>query len=122
MRGFALKSHLNKNSPMMQQKDIQSMVNTIIDEVHPVRIILFGSYASGTATQDSDIDLCVIEKDTFDASHSRRKETAKLYKALASFSIPKDILLFSERELNQDRNSHLLEPIQQQGKVLYESA
>ncbi|MDQ6977302.1 MAG: nucleotidyltransferase domain-containing protein [Ghiorsea sp.] len=106
---------------MIQQKDIQSMVNTIIDEVHPVRIILFGSYATDSATQDSDIDLCIIEKDDFNAERSRRKETAKLYKALSSYAIPKDLLLFSEEELNQEQNQHLIQPIQQQGKVLYDA-
>ena len=107
---------------MIQQQDIQAMVNTIVQEVHPVRIILFGSYASGKATSESDIDLCTIEKKSFDATHSRRKETAKLYRALAPFAVPKDLLLFSESELNQPTNSHLLQPIQRHGKVLYESA
>jgi len=107
---------------MMHQNDIQAMVDTIVQEVQPVRVILFGSYATGQATHDSDIDLCIIEKKAFDAKHSRRQETARLYKALASYAIPKDLLLFSENELKQDMNQHLLQPIQQQGKVLYESA
>ncbi len=106
---------------MMTQKEIQAMINTIVQEVHPIRVILFGSYATGNATQDSDIDLCIIEQHAFDAQRSRRKETAKLYRALASYAIPKDLLIFSERELHQKRNQHLLQPIQQQGKVLYES-
>jgi len=97
------------------------MVQTIVQEVQPLRVILFGSYATGQATQDSDIDLCIIEKDAFDGKRSRRKETAKLYKALASYAIPKDLLLFSASELQQESIQHLLQPIQQQGKVLYES-
>ena len=105
---------------MIEQKEIDAMVNTIVQEVHPVRIILFGSYATGQAKQDSDIDLCIIEKGSFDKNKSRRKETAKLYKALSSYSIPKDLLLFSESELTQEVNQHLIQPIQQQGKVLYE--
>ncbi|MDQ7003785.1 MAG: nucleotidyltransferase domain-containing protein [Ghiorsea sp.] len=105
----------------LQPSDIQAMVDTIVQTISPTRIILFGSYAKGNATQSSDIDLCIIEKDAFNAKRSRRKETAKLYKALSSFAIPKDLLLFSEEELNQEKNQHLLHPIQQQGKVLYES-
>ncbi len=107
---------------MMTQKEIQAMVNTIVQEVHPIRVILFGSYATGNATQDSDIDLCIIEQDPFDAKRSRRKEAAKLYRALASYAIPKDLLIFSESELQQEKNQHLLQPIQQQGEILYESS
>jgi predicted nucleotidyltransferase len=107
---------------MINQKDIDAMVSTIVQEVQPVRIILFGSYATGQANEGSDIDLCIIEKGSFNTNKSRRTETAKLYKALASYPIPKDLLMFSEQELNQDNNQHLLQPIQQQGKVLYESA
>jgi len=107
---------------MIKQKDIDAMVRTIVQEVHPVHIILFESYATGEAKQDSDIDLCIIEKDNFDENKSRRKETVKLYKALSSYAIPKDLLLFSESELNQENNQHLIQPIQQQGKILYESA
>jgi len=107
---------------MINQKDIDAMVRTIVQEVHPVRIILFGSYATGEAKKDSDIDLCIIQKDNFGKNKSRRQETAKLYKALSSYSIPKDLLLFSENELNQKNNQHLIQPIQEQGKVLYESA
>ncbi len=106
---------------MAKQIDIQAMIDTIVQTVHPSRVILFGSYATGNATQDSDIDLCIIEKHAFNTQRSRRKETAKLYKALSSYAIPKDLLLFSEEELNQEQNQHLIQPIQQQGKVLYES-
>lgn len=107
---------------MIKQKDIDAMVRTIVQEIHPVRIILFGSYAEGRARQESDIDLCIIEKESFGKHKSRRKEIAKLYKALSSYAIPKDLLLFGENELNQENNQHLIQPIQKQGKILYESA
>jgi len=102
--------------------DLQGIVDTIVKEVNPIRIILFGSYAVGNAHDHSDVDLCIIEKEEFDATHSRRKEAAKLYRALASYPVPKDLLLFSENELHQQNNQHLLQPIQQHGKILYESA
>ncbi len=107
---------------MVNQQDIDAMVHTIVQEAQPVRIILFGSYAANKATEDSDIDLCIIEKDAFHPQRSRRKEAAKLYKALAAYPIPKDLLIFSEAELHQEANQHLLKPIQEKGKVLYESA
>ncbi|MFZ2633683.1 MAG: nucleotidyltransferase domain-containing protein [Desulfosalsimonadaceae bacterium] len=39
------------------------MVKTIVAGYSPQEIILFGSYASGTPSRDSDIDLLVIKDD-----------------------------------------------------------
>jgi predicted nucleotidyltransferase len=39
---------------------IRSLSNRIAAEFAPERIILFGSYAYGTASEDSDVDLLVI--------------------------------------------------------------
>ncbi|MBI4698748.1 MAG: nucleotidyltransferase domain-containing protein, partial [Nitrospirae bacterium] len=44
--------------------DIESYLKTIIEKItnnfNPEKIILFGSYAYGKPTKDSDIDLMVI--------------------------------------------------------------
>lgn len=45
---------------MVQISHIQDLANRIVREFKPERIILFGSYASGTAGADSDVDLLVI--------------------------------------------------------------
>ncbi|MCL5102811.1 MAG: nucleotidyltransferase domain-containing protein [Armatimonadetes bacterium] len=36
----------------------------------PERVYLFGSHARGTARENSDVDLLVIERERFDASRS----------------------------------------------------
>ncbi len=107
---------------MITQKEIQNMVNTIVGEIQPLRIILFGSYATGKNSETSDIDLCIIEKGTLDVKESRRKKTAQLYKTLACYAVPKDLLLFNENELTQEKNQYILQTIQQQGQILYEAA
>jgi predicted nucleotidyltransferase len=48
--------------------DIQKIQKDIVDCLRPLepeKIIVFGSYASGTPTEDSDIDLYVVTKDDF---------------------------------------------------------
>ena len=40
--------------------DIQQIASTIERAVHPLQVLLFGSYAEGTATEDSDLDLLVV--------------------------------------------------------------
>ena len=39
--------------------DIQDVVDQIVDRFHPDKIWLFGSFAHGTPTSDSDVDLLV---------------------------------------------------------------
>lgn len=45
---------------MVNDQTIQDLCNHIVQEFHPDRIILFGSYASGNPTPDSDVDLLVL--------------------------------------------------------------
>lgn len=39
---------------------IRRYAQQIVERFHPDQIILFGSYANGTATPDSDVDLLVV--------------------------------------------------------------
>jgi len=67
----------------------------IYSEINPKQVILFGSYAYGTATEDSDIDLMIIEHEILG---SKVKEAVKIKKILSEVDMPKDILVVSEDE------------------------
>ncbi|HCO93622.1 MAG TPA: nucleotidyltransferase domain-containing protein, partial [Phycisphaerales bacterium] len=99
------------------------MTQRIVREVHPQRILLFGSRASGQANQDSDIDLLVVEREPFGPNRSRRQEAARIWRCLSEFRIPKDILVYSESELAdwKDSSHHVVGRALREGKVLYES-
>ena len=45
---------------MVSMKDIRAAAERIGRDFRPHKVILFGSYANGTATPDSDVDLLVI--------------------------------------------------------------
>ena len=102
------------------------LLNDIRDEIvkatNPSRIILFGSYARDEAGPDSDLDILIVEDDDFGLERSRRKELGRLWRLLAKFRVPKDILIFSIREieeLSQARN-HIVSHVLREGKTLYE--
>ena len=40
--------------------EIDKAVRAIRNSIQPQKIYLFGSHAAGSATQDRDIDLCVV--------------------------------------------------------------
>ena len=45
---------------MIDEQEIRFLSERIVETFHPQRIYLFGSYASGKPTPDSDVDLLVI--------------------------------------------------------------
>lgn len=100
---------------------LRQMVDTIVQEVSPEAIILFGSRARGDATADSDVDLLVVESEPFSPQRSRRKEAARLYMALRGLAISKDILLYSRDEFDHWKNSlnHVVGRAHREGRVLH---
>jgi predicted nucleotidyltransferase len=98
------------------------MRDAIVRASDPVRIILFGSYAAGTATQDSDADFLIVEDQPFGPQRSRRKEAARIWAALMPFEIAKDVLVYSRDEVNRAAANplHVVAQALKTGKVLYE--
>ena len=98
------------------------MVRIIASEVDPAKIILFGSQGRGDATPESDIDLVVIESRPFDETRSRLREEARLYKALASVRVRKDILVYCGDDIEywEDSLNYVLGRALREGRVLYE--
>jgi len=66
----------------------------------PRKIILFGSYARGTQTEDSDVDLVVV----LERFESRHREIVRLRRALDPIEMPIDVLVYSEKEVEERGN------------------
>ncbi len=45
---------------MISREQIEDFVHRLVERYEPEKVILFGSYATETATTDSDVDLFVI--------------------------------------------------------------
>ncbi len=80
---------------MLAADTIQSAVDRLVAAASsPARVILFGSYARGTATEDSDLDLMVIEKELTD----KAAEYLRLRQAIGGIGVGVDVLVYSEEE------------------------
>ena len=76
---------------------LDTMVERIARQFHPVRILLFGSRAPGDAGPDSDVDpLVVLEK-----VEDKRRTTHAIRRALADLPISKDIVVTTPDEINR---------------------
>ena len=105
----------------MKKELLNNIVEEIIDEVDAEKIILFGSYASGEENENSDLDLLIIEKESF-KNRSRRDEISKVRDRLSKYRVPKDILIYDENEIEEWKDSinHVIARSLREGKVLYE--
>ena len=101
---------------------LAEIVQTIVREVDPERIYLFGSRARGNERADSDVDLLIVDRKSFGLGHSRFREINQIYQALSSFRVPKDIVLYSSDEFAKWRTSinHVVGRCNREGKLLYE--
>ncbi|MCX6073177.1 MAG: nucleotidyltransferase domain-containing protein [Campylobacterales bacterium] len=105
--------------------DIEILKYEIIERLKsldPQKIILFGSYAYGTPTQESDIDLFLVkeelalnELDAYELEASR-KITDLIYKYKIGF----DVLSAPSNYINQREDYFYKVDILQNGRVLYE--
>ena len=85
----------------------------------PTRVVLFGSYAYGAPSEDSDIDLLVVMPREGDDAHL----AADIRLALPS-QYPIDVLVHSQRRLRERlrQKDGFLSEIMAKGRVLYEAA
>lgn len=101
---------------------IAEMVEILVREADPEQVILFGSRGRGDARNDSDVDLIVVEAEPFGPGRDRVKEIARLYRAVADFTAPTDILVYSKADVDYWRDSlnHVLARALREGTVVYE--
>lgn len=101
---------------------LDEMRDAIVEAVHPAKIILFGSRGRHDPQSDSDVDLLIVDKESFGPNRSRRAVMHRIRQALSRFRIPKDILVYSEEEVRHWAPSlnHAIAVALREGVVLYE--
>jgi predicted nucleotidyltransferase len=99
------------------KENIDELVRRIVEAVHPVRIILFGSAARGEMDSDSDIDVMVVMPD---GTH-RRHTVQDLYTKIVGIGISVDIVVATpvDLEKHRDNRSLIYHNALRDGVVLY---
>lgn len=106
----------------LTEKILDEIKESIVREVNPERLYMFGSRARSDAKKDSDIDLLVIEQEPFGSQKSRLNEMSRIRKAIPEYAIPMDILVYSKDEIEKWRHSvnHVVYRCLKEGRLLYE--
>lgn len=103
--------------PKKNSSQIRRIVRRVVSQFSPERIILFGSYARGTAGPNSDIDLLIV----MPVKGSVRRKAVEIGVALHDIAIAKDLIVVTPQEFNwrKDVMGTIEWPAVREGKVLY---
>ena len=104
--------------PVSVEEALPAAVQRIAEALQPEKIVLFGSYAYGTPTPDSDVDLLVI----IDTSQSPKERYLAVCRLLRPRPFPVDILVRTPAEIERAIGSgdFFIKEILSRGRVLYE--
>ncbi|MFO7889318.1 MAG: nucleotidyltransferase domain-containing protein [bacterium] len=107
------------NNIILDKKIKNKIINRIKD-LNPEKIIIFGSYAYGNINENSDLDICVVEKNVKNKLEEKRKIRTRLH----DFKIAKDILVPSKEkyEFYKDEINSVYNDIDKKGIVLWENS
>jgi uncharacterized protein len=99
-------------------EQIAQLTARIVEAERPEKIILFGSYAKGTATESSDIDLLVISRSTL----PRRDREVRLTRELFGSGVPYDLLMLTPEEVEERlrRKGPFIQEILSTGQIVYQ--
>jgi len=104
---------------MADMTPIEDFANQIACEFSPEKIILFGSHASGTATDESDVDILVILPFKGNSSYKALEILNKL-----GPRFPVDLLVRTPEQIQYRlaNDDYFLRDVMENGKVLYEAS
>lgn len=107
-----------KTQPVrLDPRTTDDLINRIVDAVHPLRIVVFGSAAQGQMGPDSDIDVMVVMPD---GTHCLNA-TQHLYRRMIGFGSPVDIVVATPAvlERHKDNRGLIYRTILAEGREIY---
>lgn len=99
---------------------LNEVVRRVLTVARPNRIILFGSAVTGHMTDDSDLDLLVVEPDPTNT----RDRSVKIRRALGDVPYPVDVIVMSTERFEETKSviGGIAYPANKYGRLLYEAA
>lgn len=84
---------------MIAKKTINKAISQLVNTYQPESIYLFGSYAWGEPTEESDLDLLIVVDHSDQDIYSR---PVAGYHALWGLGISKDLLVYTQKEFDRE--------------------
>lgn len=87
-------------SLLVTEKLLEEVVDRVVQALAPEQVILFGSYAEGRATADSDLDLLVVTERPL----SRKERLTRLQGLFRDVPLPVQVITLSRQEFEETRD------------------
>lgn len=102
----------------MVDREIEQIKDIFVEKISPIKVYLFGSFANGTAREDSDYDFYLVVKDE---TNDLADLTAQAYKSIRTVkSRAVDIVIGTESRFESRKNRMTLEnEVSSNGVLLY---
>ena len=113
-----------KRSPPLSENELKTIldqtVNRIVENFHPDKIILFGSFAKGVTTADSDIDLLIV----MSVESSCRSKANEIDLSLSDRTVPMDLIVITPNQYDEQKEmvGTVIFEAAHEGRILYERA
>lgn len=106
-------------SMIVTRNIINDVVQKIIKNARPKKIILFGSCAMKNQSAESDIDILIIKE----SSLRRDKRAKEIYQLLSDRMFPLDIIVYTPKEIEQYKklSGSFVKDVIEHGEVVYDS-
>jgi predicted nucleotidyltransferase len=103
---------------MVSQQKIEALINRIVKLYKPEKVVLFGSYAYGKPSFDSDVDLLVV----LDFAGKNALKSAEILNT-TNPDFPVDLIVRTPEQVQEriELGDFFIKEIFDRGKVLYES-
>lgn len=100
------------------ENKIQEVAERIAEKFGPEKIILFGSFAWGNPTEDSDVDLFIVKK----TDSSTRDISREISGFIFPRPFPLDIIVYKPEQVERRKKTgdFFMQDILSKGKILYE--
>jgi len=106
---------------MIKKSLIEEVKKRLIAVYDPVAIYMFGSYAWGVPTEESDLDLLIVVDESDEKSYRR---PVAGYRALRGLDISKDLIVQTKKEFEDSSRDvvTLIYKIKKDGELIYARA
>ena len=101
---------------MITAQEIKRSLENCLRAAGIEKAVLFGSFARGTQTRKSDIDLLIIKK-TSKRFFDRYDDFKEVYKLLEDYDV--EMFIYTPEELESNENRSFIKRVFSEGIVIY---
>jgi uncharacterized protein len=111
-------TRLSNHQRRIPKRLIRHVAKRIADKFNPDKIVLFGSYAYGKPTANSDVDLLIV----MNTPLRERQQRLEISRAISPRPFPIDIVVRTPAQVKERirMGDYFITEIMAQGQILYE--